>query len=354
MPMRITRYLRMAIEKSASDVYFTVKAPVLIRVDGEIKPVDAEMLTSEAVAAMADDVMTPAQKERLETHMEVDFASQAGGLGRFRVNVFRQRGHLAMVWRYVKDSVPTIEELHLPPILKELVLYKRGLVLMVGATGSGKSSSLAAMIGHRNLRRSGHILTVEDPIEFLHTNRRSIVNQREVGMDTLSYPAALQSALRESPDVIMIGEIRDRTSMAATLQLASTGHLVLSTLHANNAPQTLQRVLTLFPEDMRDQIHMDLGLNLRAIVSQRLVRARGGGRIPAVEVMVNTPLIADLIINGRIDEIHAAMDGSARPGMQTFDDSLYALYRADLIGLDEALDNADSRSNLESRINFGS
>lgn len=352
--MQVTRYLRAAVEQGASDLYFSPNAPVLIRVDGELTPVDGEVQGADAVAQMADGVMTPEQKVRLESDLEVDFASQAGGLGRFRVNVFRQRGSLAMVWRYVKDKVPTIEALRLPSALQELVMYKRGLVLVVGATGSGKSTSLAAMLGHRNARHSGHILTIEDPIEFLHGNRRSIVNQREVGVDTLSYPAALQSALRESPDVIMVGEIRDRSSMTATLQLAGTGHLVLSTMHANNAYQTLQRITSLFPEDMREQVHMDLALTLRAIISQRLVRARGGGRIPAVEVMLNTPLIADLILNGRIDEVRGAMEESSRPGMQTFDDSLYALYRAGLVELDDALDNADSRSNLESRVNFGS
>lgn len=352
--MRIMPYLRAAVEKSASDIFFTANAPALVRVDGELNPVDGEVLSGDTIALMAEDVMTPGQKARLESHMEVDFASQAGGLGRFRVNVFRQRGHVAMVWRYVKDQVPTIDELRLPPAIEELVLFKRGLVLVVGATGSGKSTTLAAMIGYRNRRRGGHILTVEDPIEFVHANHRSIVNQREVGVDTQSYPAALQSALRESPDVVMIGEIRERTSMAATLQLAGTGHLVLSTLHANNAYQTLQRILTLFPEDMRDQIHMDLALNLRAVVSQRLVRTRSGGRIPAVEIMVNTPLISDLIVNGRIDEIRDAMDGSSKPEMQTFDDSLYKLYRSGLVDLNDVLESADSRSNLESRINFGS
>jgi twitching motility protein PilU len=311
------------------------------------------LLTSDFIRELAYSILVPEQQQYLEEHLEIDLATQAGGLGRFRVNIFNQRGSLGMVLRYVKSQVPTLAELNVPPVLQDLIMLKRGMILMVGATGSGKSTTLAAMLNHRNESSSGHILTIEDPIEFVHPNKRSIFNQREVGTDTVSYERALKSSLREAPDVILIGEIRVRETMDACTQLANTGHLAISTLHANNAYQALQRIVNLYPDNMRGQLYMDLGMTLRAIISQRLVRRRDGRRVAAFEVMVNTPYVQELILNKRIDEIKEAMNQSSDKGMQTFDQSLYGLYKAGTIELDEALDNADSRTNLEAKINFG-
>ncbi|MGH8445697.1 MAG: PilT/PilU family type 4a pilus ATPase, partial [Solimonas sp.] len=290
----------------------------------------------------------------LEQNLEIDLATEAGGLGRFRVNVFYQRGALGMVMRYVRSQVPRLDGIPgMPPVLKDLIAQKRGMILMVGATGSGKSTTLAAMINHRNETQSGHILTIEDPIEFIHPNQRSIINQREVGQDTISYERALKSSLREAPDVILVGEVRTRETMDACIQLANTGHLAISTLHANNAYQALQRIVNLYPDDLREQLYMDLSLTLRAIVSQRLVKQPDGKRCAAMEVMVNTPFIQELILHKRIDDIRGAMDQSSDKGVQTFDQSLLGLYKRGTISLDEALTNADSRTNLEAKINFG-
>ncbi|HET7921117.1 MAG TPA: PilT/PilU family type 4a pilus ATPase, partial [Gammaproteobacteria bacterium] len=273
--------------------------------------------------------------------------------GRFRVNVFMQRSQVAMVLRYIPSEVPKFDNLNLPPSLKELILHKRGLLLMVGSTGSGKSTTLAAMINHRNESHAGHILTIEDPVEFNHPNIQSIVNQREVGQDTLSYANALKSSLREAPDAILIGEIRDRETMEAAIELAGTGHLAISTLHANNAHQTMDRIINMFPEQLHKQLFMDLSINLRAIISQRLVVGKDGKRLAAVEVMINTPHIADLILKGKVDEIREAMEESPEPGMQSFDEALHVLFKDGKIELEEALKNADSRANLEAKINFG-
>jgi twitching motility protein PilU len=258
-----------------------------------------------------------------------------------------------MVLRYIPSEVPKFDGLNLPPVLKELILHKRGLLLMVGSTGSGKSTTLAAMINHRNENQAGHILSIEDPIEFSHPNIQSIVNQREVGQDTLSYANALKSSLREAPDVILIGEIRDRETMEAAIELAGTGHLAISTLHANNAHQTMDRIINMFPQELHKQLFMDLSLNLRSIISQRLVIGKDGKRVAAVEVMLNTPHIADLILKGQVDEIREAMEESPEGGMQSFDQALYNLYKEGRIELEEALKNADSRANLEAKINFG-
>ena len=351
--LKILPYLRLCVEKNASDLYFTPNAPAMLRIEGEMMAIGKTLMTSEFVKELAYSILTPEQQAYLEEKNEIDLASQAGGLGRFRVNVFRQRGMIAMVMRYVRSDIPSVESLGLPEVLKDLVTLRRGLVLMVGATGSGKSTSLAAMINHRNESQSGHILTIEDPIEFVHPNRRSIVNQREVGQDTESYDRALISSLREAPDVILIGEVRKRETMDACIQLANTGHLALTTLHANNASQALQRVINLYPQDGRDQLYMDLSLTLRAIVSQRLVRRKDGKRCAAVEVMLNTPYIQELILSRRIDEIKDTMESSSDRGMQTFDKSLFGLYKRGVIDLEEALSNADSRANLEAKINFG-
>jgi len=350
---KLLPYLNLAVQKNASDIFFTANAPAMLKVEGEMLGVGKQQLTAQAIADLALSILTPEQQAHLKQHLEIDLALQAGTLGRFRVNIFHQRSNLGMVLRYVKSSVPTIEELGVPEVLKDLIMHKRGMLLMVGATGSGKSTTLAAMINHRNENKTGHILTIEDPIEFLHPNKRSIINQREVGQDSHSYENALKSSLREAPDVILIGEIRKRDTMEATIQLANTGHLSISTLHANNAYQALQRIVNLYPDELRDQLYMDLSLTLRAIVSQRLVKRKDGKRCAAIEIMINTPYVSDLILKKRIDEVKEAMNQSSDKGMLTFDNSLFGLYKSGQIELEEALTNADSRTNLEAKINFG-
>ncbi len=350
--MNISPYLKLMVEKKAADLFFTTNSPVRIKIEGKLIPVGKQVLDSDATRAAAYGVMTEEQRAQFDKEMEIDFAIAAEG-GRFRVNAFHQRGDVGMVLRYITAEVPEIENLKVPPILKDLILAKRGLLLMVGATGSGKSTTLAAMINHRNENSTGHILTIEDPIEFVHTNKQSIVNQREVGEDTVSYARALKSSLREAPDVILIGEIRDRETMEAALELAGTGHLAISTLHANNAGQTMDRIINMFPEEMHKQLFMDLSLNLRGIISQRLVPTKDGKRVAAVEVMLNSPHIADLILKGHVDEIRESMESSPDKGVQTFDMALHQLYKEGIIDMEEALKNADSRANLEAKINFG-
>lgn len=351
--MNITQLLKLMVEKNASDLYFTADAPVKIKIEGKAVSVGKSVLDADTVRKAAYGIMDDDQIQFFEANLEVDFAITEDGVGRFRVNVFQQRGRVAMVLRYIPSDVPTLENLKMPPVLKDMIMQKRGLLLMVGATGSGKSTTLAAMLNHRNENSTGHILTIEDPIEFTHPNKNCIVNQREIGEDTHSYHNALKSSLREAPDVILIGEIRDRETMEAALELAGTGHLAISTLHANNANQTMDRVINMFPEQLHKQLFMDLSLNLRGIISQRLVSAKDGRRVAAVEIMLNTPHIADLILKGKIDEVKEAMQESSEKGMQTFDDSLYDLYQSGKIELEEALRNADSRANLEAKINFG-
>ena len=274
------------------------------------------------------------------------------GLGRFRVNIFHQRGNVALVMRYITHDLPDLDELGLPPILKDLVMFRRGLLLMVGATGSGKSTTLAGMINYRNDKTASHIITIEDPIEFLHPNKKSIVNQREIGVDTKSYARALKSAMREAPDVILVGEVRDRETMQTTIDLAGTGHLAVATLHSNNAPETLDRIINLFPEEQHGQVFMDLSQYLRAIISQRLIRGMDGQRVAAVEIMLNTPRIAELIQRGDVSKVKESFAESTEQGMQTFDQSLLKLYKEGKISMEEALANADSRSNLEAQIHF--
>ena len=351
--LRLLPYLKLAVERNASDIFFTVNAPAMLKVEGEMLAIGKTVMTDELIRELAQSMLTPDQIEMLRKELELDFATQAGGVGRFRVNVFNQRNTMGMVMRYVRPEVPTIAELNVPEVLAEMVMQKRGLILMVGATGSGKSTTLAAMINHRNLNSTGHILTIEDPIEFVHPNLRCIVNQREVGTDTLSYGRALKSSLREAPDVILIGEIRDRETMDAALKLANTGHLALATLHANNAYQALQRIINLYPDEGRAQLYMDLGMTLRAIVSQRLVRRKDGRRCAANEIMINSPYLAELITAKRIDDVAEAMKGSSDKGMLTFDTSLFNLYETGMIDMEEALSNADSRTNLEAKIAFG-
>ena len=344
---------KLMVEKKASDLFFTSYAPVKIKIEGQIFPVNKQILTPEMVKQAAYGLMNAEQIEYFEEELEIDFAISEPGLGRFRVNVFHQRGYPAIVLRYITADMPRLDSLGLPEILKDLAMMKRGLLLMVGATGSGKSTTLAAMINHRNESSSDHILTIEDPIEFLHTNKKSIINQREVGLDTKSYHRALRSAMRAAPDVIMIGEIRDRETMEAAVALAGTGHLCICTLHANNAAETLDRIINMFPKDQHDQIFLDLSQYLRAILSQRLVKGKDNKRVAAMEIMLNTPHIQELVKKGDVIGVKEAMRTTTERGMQTFDASLYALVKAGRIELEEALVNADSRHNLEARINFG-
>ena len=352
--MDITPYLKLLVDKKGSDLFFSTGAPVKVKIEGVVNSVGKTMLTGELVKTAAYGIMSERMRKLFEENLEADFAiSLPDKSARFRVNVFRQRGEVSMVLRLIPSRVPTLDEFGLPEVLKTLILHKRGLILMVGATGSGKSTTLAAMINHRNDKLPGHILTIEDPIEFSHPNLKSIVNQREVGVDTLSYRNALRSSLREAPDVILIGEIRDRETMEAALELCNTGHLAMSTLHANNANQAMERIINLFPQDLHKQLFLDLSLNVRAVISQRLVTGIDGRRVAAIEVMINTPHIADLIIKGQLGEIKGAMESSGAKGMQTFDMALYSLYKDERITLEEALNNADSRTNLEAKINFG-
>ncbi len=351
--MDISPILKLMVEKTASDIFFTANSPIKIKIEGKIISVGKTVLDAAIVKEAAYKIMTEEQIQFYESNLEIDFAIAEAGVGRFRVNVFTQRGNTAMVLRYIPSDVPKLDDLGMPEILKDLIMNRRGLLLMVGATGSGKSTTLAAMINHRNEKVAHHILTIEDPIEFSHPNRNSIVNQREVGTDTHSYHNALKSSLREAPDVILIGEIRERETMETALELSGTGHLAISTLHANNSSQTMDRIINMFPEQLHKQLFMDLALNLRGIISQRLVQAKDGTRCAAIEIMLNTPHIADLILKGKIDEVKEAMQESPEKGMQTFDDSLYQLFKDGKIEMEEALKNSDSRANLEAKINFG-
>lgn len=352
--MDITPYLKLMVEKNASDLFFTVNSPVKIKMEGKASPVGKTVLTPDLCKAAAYGLMNEYQARQFDETLECDFAiGLPDGSARFRVNVFRQRGDVGMVLRLIPSKIPTTAELGLPDILDELIMHKRGLILMVGATGSGKSTTLAAMLNHRNENMAGHILTIEDPVEFSHPNKKSIVNQREVTVDTKTYRNALRASLREAPDVILIGEIRDRETMEAALELSNTGHLAVSTLHANNANQAMERVINLFPQDMHRQLFMDLSLNIRAVISQRLVLGVDGKRCAAIEILINTPHIAELILKGDLDEIKVAMAESGQKGMQTFDLALFNLYKEGRIELEEALNNADSRTNLEAKINFG-
>ncbi len=350
----ILPYLKKIVELEGSDLFITAGSPVKTKIHGTAVELDSYRLTPELTKSAAYRIMDDEQIKEFERHKDLDFAiSLPDGSARFRVNAFYQRRTIGLVLRLIPSVIPTAEELNLPPVLSELIMDKRGLLLMVGGTGSGKSTSLAAMINHRNKHVAGHILTIEDPVEFSHPNLKSIVNQREVGVDTASYARALKASLREAPDVILIGEIRDRETMEAALELANTGHLCISTLHSNNANQAMERIINMFPHVQHKQLFMDLAVNLNAVISQRLIPDAEGKRCAAIEVLINTPHIANLILKGDLNEIKEAMKTSGSKSMKTFDDALLDLYKAKRITLDEALRNADSRNDLEAKINFG-
>ena len=347
-------YLKKMVSLEGSDLFITSGSPVKTKIHGSAVELDSYLLTPELTKSVAYAIMTQEQIEEFEQTKDLGFAiSLPDKSARFRVNAFYQRGTIGIVLRLIPAIIPTAKELDLPEILTELIMAKRGLLLMVGGTGSGKSTSLAAMINHRNINAAGHILTIEDPVEFSHPNLKSIVNQREVGVDTASYARALKASLREAPDVILIGEIRDRETMEAALELANTGHLCISTLHANNANQAMERIINMFPHVQHKQLFMDLAINLNAVISQRLIPDVRGKRCAAIEVLINTPHISNLILKGDLNEIKEAMKTSGSKGMQAFDDALLALYKAEKISLEEALKNADSRNDLEAKVNFG-
>jgi twitching motility protein PilU len=351
--MNVKPLFKLMVEKNASDLFFAPFSPAKIKIEGKIMPVNKLEMSPKMVRQAALELMNEEQMAQFKEELEIDFALSEKGLGRFRVNVFHQRGSVAMVLRFITSELPTLDDLNMPGELQDLVMLRRGLILMVGATGAGKSTTLAAMINHRNEKTASHILTIEDPIEFLHPNKKSIVNQREVGLDTKSYARALKSAVRAAPDVIQIGEIRDIESMRAALDMAGTGHLVLATVHANNSPETLDRTINFFPQEQHSQVFMDLAHYLRAIISQRLVRGRDGKRVAAVELLLNTPHIKDLILKGDISSVKEAHRDSSEPGMRNFDEALLQLYKDGKITMEEAMSHADSRANLEAKVNFG-
>ena len=343
---QLSHYLSQMVTREASDLFLSCGAPASLKIQGQIQPLPEAALSAEHIKALAYSAMREAQRLQFEAELECDLALTVEGLGRFRVNVYRQRGDVAMVVRHINSRIPSLRHLKLPPVIETLAMLKRGLVLVVGAAGAGKSTTLAAMLNHRNETASDHILTVEDPMEFEHHHKKSIIDQREVGLDTLSYSEALRHAMREAPDVIMIGEIRDQSTMQQALAYAETGHLCVSTLHASNANQAIQRILNFFPEAAHRQVLMDLSLNLKGVVAQRLLRSIAGTLVPAAEVMLLSPYIADLIQRGQTDEIKAVMARSTNLGMSTFDQSLYELCLRGDITQEQAIEQADSKTDL--------
>ncbi|MBI5611587.1 MAG: PilT/PilU family type 4a pilus ATPase [Gammaproteobacteria bacterium] len=347
--------LKLMVHRKASDLFITAGVPPSLKIDGKVTHVTKQALSPEQSRAFAYGVMTEEQRRQFEASNECNFSIHPQEIGRFRVNIFMQRGEVGMVLRTIETKIPKFDELNLPKVLADIALAKRGMVIFVGATGCGKTTSLAAMIGYRNEYTYGHIISIEDPIEYVHEHKNCIITQREVGVDTESFDIALKNSLRQAPDVILIGEIRSRETMDYAVVFAETGHLCLATLHANNANQALDRMINFFPEDRRAQLLMDLSLNLKAIISQRLIPLKSGkGRVPAVEVLINSPLIADLVLKGDISGIKEIMTKSGEAGMQTFDQSLFNLYEAGLISYDDALRNADSQNDLRLRIKLES
>lgn len=348
--MRIHQWLKVLAERKGSDLYLATGAPPCAKFEGELKAISSDALAPGEIAEIANELMDETQREDFSRDLEMNLALSLPGVGRFRVNIFRQRNEVSIVARFIVMEIPQWQDLGLPEILTELIMRKRGLILFVGATGSGKSTSLAAMIDYRNVHSSGHIVTIEDPVEFVHRHKKSIVNQREVGVDTRNWHNALKNTLRQAPDVILIGEIRDRETMEHAISFAETGHLCISTLHANNANQALDRIINFFPEEKRQQLLMDLSLNLQAFVSQRLIPNTAGGRSAAVEVMLGSPTIKDLILRGDIGGLKEIMEKSKDRGMKTFDMALFDLCQTGEISEEEALRNADSENNLRLRL----
>ena len=350
--MRITQWLKILSSEGGSDLYLSTGAPPCAKFQGQLKPIDSQIMQPGEIKDIAYEVMDATQIAEFEKELEMNLATSISGYGRFRVNIFLQRNEVGIVARNIVADIPQWQDLRLPAILPEVVMRKRGLVLFVGATGSGKSTSLAALIDYRNSNSSGHIVTIEDPVEYVHSHKKSIVNQREVGVDTRSWHNALKNTLRQAPDVILIGEIRDRETMEHAIAFAETGHLCISTLHANNANQALDRIINFFPEERRNQLLMDLSLNIQGIISQRLIPTVDGKRCAAIEVLLGTPMIADLVLRGDIDGIKEVMQKSENIGMKTFDTALLELYQEGLITEEEALRNADSPNNVRLKIKF--
>ncbi|HEX4377684.1 MAG TPA: PilT/PilU family type 4a pilus ATPase [Steroidobacteraceae bacterium] len=347
--------LKRVVERQASDLFITAGFPPAIKIDGEIRPQMERSLTSEQSAMLIRAIMNDRQTKEFDATKECNFAIAPPGIGRFRVSAFVQQGNVGCVIRLINAKIPSFEELDLPPVLKEVVLSKRGLVIVVGGTGSGKSTSLAAMVGYRNDKTRGHIVTIEDPVEYVHQHKGCVITHREVGVDTDSWHAALKNTLRQAPDVILIGEIRDRETMEYGIQFAETGHLVLATLHANSSNQALDRIINFFPEERREQLLMDMSLNIRALISQRLIpREATTGRIAAMEIMLNSPLIQDLIFRGEVAKIKEVMARSTRIGMKTFDQALFDLYEHGHVSYEDALRNSDSKNELRLRVKLES
>jgi len=351
-PKRLTikKLLTIMVKKDASDLYITAGSPPAYRVNGVVLPLNQALLSPVESEQLANSCMNEKQRSYFAEDMEMNLALSYPDLGRFRVNIFRQRNCIGMVIRLIKTEIPTIEGMFLPEIFKDIAMSKLGLVIMVGATSSGKSTSLAAMIDWRNNNQHGHIITIEDPVEFVHRHKKCIVTQREVGTDTLDFKTALKNTLRQAPDVILLGEIRDRETMEHALELSDTGHLCMATLHANNANQALERIVNMFPEEMHAQVQLNLAMNLKAILSQRLIRNPDGGRVAAIEILLNSPRVSDLIIKGAIPEIKTAMQEGHNYGMQTFDQHLFTLWREGRIAEEDALHYADSENDLRLRI----
>jgi twitching motility protein PilU len=347
--------LKLLLTKKGSDLFLTAEFPPAFKIDGRVLPVSNQPLTAQHTAELVRAIMNDRQAAEFESTRECNFAISPTGIGRFRVSAFVQQGKVGIVFRVIADKIPTAEEINLPPIVNDLAMAKRGIVMMVGATGSGKSTTLAAMVGYRNENSQGHIITIEDPVEYVHPHKNCIVTHREIGVDCDSWQVALKNTLRQAPDVILIGEIRERETMEHAIAFAETGHLVMCTLHANSTNQALDRVINFFPEEKRQQLLMDLSLNLRAMVSQRLIAFKDRkGRIPAVEILLNTPLVQDLIFKGNVPEIREVMKRSREQGMQTFDQALFDLHEAELISYEDALRNADSVNDLRLNIKLNS